>query len=146
MSTKGNFSGLDEPVLEEGLQAPEAGGGKEEKPKRKPFHYWDVGGKQYRLKLTAERQCAIEQKLGKNLYVLFENMPYLSEMLTIIQGAMSPWHHGTTYATVQKLYDTYIEEGGSQTEFFQDVVIPTMVVSGFFPEAESVKLMQELGS
>ena len=30
------------------------------------------------------------------------------------------------------MYDKWLEEGGSQTEFLTKVILPTMAVSGFF--------------
>ena len=64
--------------------------------------------------------------------------------LTIIQEAMSPWEHGVDYQDVQKIYDAWIEEGNSQLELFQKVLIPLMVVSGFLPEKMAANLMEDI--
>ena len=75
---------------------------------------------------------------------LVEDMPSLSVMLTIIQAAMEPWEHGIDYPDIQKIYDSWTEEGGNQVDLFKKVVIPTLVVSGFFPEKQAQSIMEEL--
>ena len=71
-------------------------------------------------------------------------MPSLSVMLTIIQAAMEPWEHGIDYPDIQKIYDSWTEEGGNQVDLFKKVVIPTLVVSVFFPEKQAQSIMEEL--
>ena len=38
-----------------------------EKPKRKPFHYWRVSGKDYKLKLTTAMIGRLESKYRTNM-------------------------------------------------------------------------------
>ena len=85
----------------------------EEKKKRKPFHYWTVGGRDYRLKLKASNIEKLENKYKCNVMHLVDDMPALSVMLTIIQAAMLPWEHGVKYDDILNLFDKYVEEGGS---------------------------------
>ena len=103
----------------------------EEKKKRKPFHYWTVGGRDYRLKLKASNIEKLENKYKCNVMHLVDDMPALSVMLTIIQAAMLPWEHGVKYDDILNLFDKYVEEGGSQIDLYKNVVIPTLAVSGF---------------
>lgn len=112
--------------------------------KRKPFHYWTVGGRDYRLKLKASTIGKLENKYKQNIMNMIDDMPPLSVMLTIIQAAMEPWEHGMDYSDVQKLYDRWTEEGGNQMELFSGVIIPTMAVSGFFTEKQAQAIMEEL--
>jgi len=116
------------------------------KPARRPFHTWDVAGREYRLKLKASTIGKLENKYRRNILsvVMGDETPPLSVMLTIIQAAMEPWEHGVSYQDVQKLYDRWTEEGGSQMELFVKVIIPTMTVSGFFTEKQSADLMESL--
>lgn len=57
---------------------------------------------------------------------------------------MEPWEHGIDYPDIQKIYDSWTEEGGNQVDLFKKVVIPTLVVSGFFPEKQAQSIMEEL--
>ena len=84
----------------------------EQKKKRQPFAYWNVGGRSFKMKLKA--------------------------------SGMSPWEHGIDYQDVQKLYDAWIDEGNSQLELYQKILIPLMVVSGFLPEKTAASLLEEI--
>lgn len=119
----------------------------EERKVRKPFCFWTVGGRDYRMKLKASTIGKLENKYRKNIMnlVLDEDTPPLSVMLTIIQAAMEPWEHGIEYSDVQKLYDRWTEEGGNQMDLYTKVIIPIMTVSGFFTEKQSMQIMENLG-
>jgi hypothetical protein len=113
------------------------------KPKRAPFAYWEVGGKEYKLKLTTAVICQLEDKFKCNLMNILQNsggMPPLAMMLTIAQGAMKTWEHGVKYTDVQNMFDIYCEEGGTQLSFLTNVLIPIFTVSGFFSEDQQTEV------
>lgn len=113
-----------------------------EKPKRKPFGVWVVGGTEYHLKLTTDGIVALESKTKKNLLSLIDELPPLNVMCGIIQASMQRYHHGIKYNQVKALIDEYIDEGGSQLELFTDVILPIFQVSGFF-SVEMAEAMDE---
>lgn len=115
-----------------------------EEKKRPPFHYWTVGGREYRLKLKAATINKLENKYRQNLMNMIDEIPPLSVMLTIIQAAMEPWEHGLSYPKVQNLYDSWTEEGGNQMDLFTKVIIPTMAVSGFFTPEQADLIVEEI--
>lgn len=120
-----------------------------EKPKqsRQPFHFWEVDGVSHKMKLKTGMISKLENKYRRNLLniVSDDGIPPLSVMLTVAQAAISPWEHGTTYETVEELYDTWLEkDGGSQTDFLSKVIIPTMAVSGFFTPQQATSIMKGL--
>lgn len=115
-----------------------------EEKKRSPFHYWTVGGREYRLKLKAATINKLENKYRQNLMNMIDEIPPLSVMLTIIQAAMEPWEHGLSYPKVQSLYDSWTEEGGNQMDLFTKVIIPTMAVSGFFTPEQADLIVEEI--
>ena len=114
----------------------------EEKKTRKPFHYWEVGGREYRLKLKAANIEKLENKYKCNILHLVDDMPPLSTMLTIIQAAMLEWEHGIKYEKVQQIYNQYAEEGGNQMDLYKNVIIPTLAVSGFFTEKVAAEILE----
>lgn len=114
----------------------------EEVKKRKAFHYWTVGGRDYRLKLKAGNIEKLENKYKCNIMHLVDDMPALSVMLTIVQAAMIPWEHGVKYEQILNLFDEYVEEGGSQIDLYKNVVIPTLAVSGFFTEKMAAEILE----
>ena len=114
----------------------------EEHQKRKPFCYWTVGSRDYRLKLKAQNIERLENKYKCNIMNLVNDLPPLSVMLTIIQAAMQPWEHGVKYSDIVNLYDKYVEEGGSQVNLYKDVIIQTLAVSGFFTQKMAEELLE----
>lgn len=119
----------------------------EKKEKRKPFHYWNVKGRDYRLKLKASTISKLENKYHQNIMNMLDDIPPLTVMLTIIQAAMEPWEHGMSFTKIQNLYDIWTdEEGGNQSDFYTKVVLPTLSVSGFFTTEQAETLMEEIGN
>lgn len=116
--------------------------------KRKPFAYWTVGDREYRLKLTTEQICKLEEKYRCNLLtLLLQNsggMPALGIMLTVVQSALLPWEHGIKYKDVQAVFDKYVEDGGTQLTLFSDVIMQILMVSGFFTENQQEDLTEKM--
>lgn len=116
-----------------------------EMPKRKAFHIWTVDGVDYKMKLKASVISALEDKFGGvNLMLIVSDLPSLKNMLQIAQAAIAPWHHGVKYADVERLFDKYVEEGGSQMDFYKDHIMGCMNVSGFFTENQSDAMQKAL--
>lgn len=119
----------------------------EDKKKRRPFAYWEVDDKTYKMKLTTPNICRLEEKYKTSLLnLLFSsgNVPPLSIMLTITQAAMLPYHHKIKFADVQNLFDKYCEEGGTQMTFMTDVFMEIYKVSGFFTEDQAEEMDRKL--
>ncbi len=112
--------------------------------KRKSFHYWTVAGRDYKLKLQAGSVERVENKYHQNIINMIDEIPPLSVMLTIIQAAMENWEHNMSYAKIKKLYDAWTEEGGDQFSLYTKIIIPTLVVSGFFPAEQAEDIMEEM--
>lgn len=139
--------GFDDEVKKEETGAAENGKAvsMDESKKRKPFAYWTVGGREYRMKLTTAAICALEEKYKRNLLeVISGGMPPLAMMLTIAQAAMKTWEHGIKYKDIQNLFDRYCEEGGTQLTFMTDVLMEIYSVSGFFSEDQQTAMDEKL--
>ena len=132
--------GLDE-VLEQNVTEKKVTSIEEAKNKRKPFHYWTVAGTEHKMKLTASTITKLEDNYRSNItsLVMTDNPP-VGVMLTIAQAAIAPWEHGTKYNDVEKMFDTYLEEGGNIQNFLTDVILPTLGVSGFFTDSQMEKI------
>lgn len=111
----------------------------EERKKRRPWHEWTINGREYRLVLTTQAIMKVEAKYRTNIVnlVAANGIPQLSVMLTIIQAAMLKHQHGMKSNKVIELYEQYVSEGGSQVALLNEVIMPTMTVSGFFTEDQS---------
>lgn len=118
----------------------------EEKKQKLPWCVWKISGKEYKLKLSTSNILKLENKYRCNItsLVMGDDIPPLSVMLTIITAALVPYHHSVTYQDVQKMYDSWTEEGGSQQKLFSSVILPIMAVSGFFTERQLQALNQAI--
>lgn len=117
-----------------------------EKPKRRPFHYWNVGGVEHKMKLNTSMITKLESKYHTNLIALIADgdVPPLSIMLTVTQAAIAPWEHNTSYANVEAMYESYVEAGGNMSDFYKDVIMPTLAVSGFFTDSAVESILAEI--
>lgn len=103
-----------------------------------PYCIWEVGGTEYKLRLSASAVVELEKKVGSLYNVIGamseDNMPTLSDMLFITHKSMLSHHHGIKLTDVYEMYDRYIDEGGNQPSFMMEVFIPIFRASGFFPK------------
>ena len=148
------FSGLDEVTTDHDV-ADHAGDDERRvvaipaQKKRRPFAYWKVGQKELKLKLNASVIQKIEGKFkNRSLLSLImdtDGAPALSIMLTVIQGAAIPWQHGTSYADIEHMFDEWVDSGeGNQSKLLTDVVMPILIVSGFFTPEQVDAIEAEL--
>ena len=114
--------------------------------KRRPYAIWEVGDKEYKLKLTAANIARLEDRYGKNILILVseDGLPPLDTMLTILQAAMLPFHHGIRLTELYDIFDAYVDAGGDQTKLLADVIFPTLSVSGFFTESQDEQMKETL--
>lgn len=108
----------------------------EKKSIKKPFEIWTVKDVEYKLKLSTEAIIELESKLNSNLLNILNNgMPSLKIMAMLIHSALKKYNHGISLSNVNDILDDYFDEGGSQIDLFQNVIIPIFNVSGFFTPA-----------
>lgn len=103
--------------------------------RRPMFALWSVGGYAYRLKLKTQAINELERKYKTNLLSLLGSeagLPALNVMLDIAHAAMVPWHNGIRHGAVEAMFDMYVDEGGSQLQFYKDVYLEIFKASGFF--------------
>ena len=109
---------------------------------KKPFEIWTVKGVEYKLKLSTSAIIELESKLNCNLLnILNEGLPSLKVMAMLIHAALKKFNHGISIQDVDNILDDYFDEGGSQIDLLQKVIIPIFNVSGFFTPA-MVKAME----
>lgn len=116
------------------------------KATRKPYAIWEVGGKTYRLVLRTQDIQELERRYKKNLMNIMgegnEGMPPLTVMLDVTRVAMARQHHGMGRSEIAALFDEYVQEGGSQLDFYMTVYMDIFLVSGFF-SANATERMAE---
>lgn len=119
-----------------------------EKKGRKPFALWEVGGETYRMKLSTAVITELETKYKTNLINIMGTgqggMPALKIMLEVAHAGMKQYHHGIKYTDVVALFDKYLEEGGSQLNFYTSVYMNIFAVSGFFSNSLADQMSETL--
>ena len=110
---------------------------------RKPFAIWKVGEEEYKLKLTTSKITEVEERLKVGLMDVMgtvRTLPPLKVMLTITHAAMQQFNSGIKERDVYEIFDKYIDEGGSQLDFFSNVFMEIYKVSGFFTPNQTEEL------
>lgn len=95
----------------------------------------------YKLRLDARNSVSLERKLGKNpLEVLMETqtgaMPKIDSMIEIFAASLNKYQHGITIEKAYDIYDEFIEDGNTFTEFIP-VILDIFKASGFFKEEDA---------
>ena len=118
------------------------------KKKRMPWAIWQVGGREYKLKLTTPEILELEKKYKTNLMNIMGSgeggMPALTVMLDITHAALKPFEHGMKMQDVIALFGKYEAEGGSQLEFYTKVYMNIFAVSGFFSTSLTEQMRETL--
>lgn len=87
-----------------------------------PYVIWNVGGKEYKLRLTTFNSVQVEKQLGMGLTEAVNRLMDSSVIITLLWGAMQPYNHGMNYREVCDIYDDYVAAGGS-AEKIVDVLL-----------------------
>lgn len=114
---------------------------------RKQFEIWEVEGVEYKLKLKTSSICKLEEKLNMSLMDVLgisRTTPPISTMLLITHGAMKDWNSNIKIDDVKDLFDKYVDEGGTQIDFFSTVFMGIYSVSGFFTESQSQEMEKKM--
>lgn len=112
-----------------------------------PYATWKVSeDKELKLRLTSLQATKVEEKIGANLLKVFMPsegeafaLPPLKVMLLLVHGALQQYEHGYSFEDVYDLYDEYVDNGGDQTTFMTEVLMPLFEVSGFTPRGSKDK-------
>ena len=101
-----------------------------------------IGGKDLKLRLDAKGCVSLEKKFGKNPLAIFTdstgNIPKLEELIMVLHCSLQKYNAGYTEDKAYELYDEYVEEGNTFTDFIP-VIMDIFKVSGFFKENDIEK-------
>ena len=98
-----------------------------------------VGDKELKLRLDSRSCVTLERKLGKSPLSIFmdakDSLPKLEELILILHSSLQKYNKGYTEDKTYDLYDEYVEEGNTFTDFIP-VIMEIFKVSGFFKDEE----------
>lgn len=102
------------------------------------YYEFFAGGKQYRLRLNTRNIVALEKQLGCNPLTIFGNgevVPTVSAMVNVLFYSLQQYNHGIGLNEAYDIFDTYLADGNSMTDFIQ-VILEVYKVSGIIkPES-----------
>ena len=103
-----------------------------------------INEKTYTLKLTSRNAVALEQHLGKNPLMLFQEneMPSLGEMILVFSYSLKKFHKDLTIDDAYDIYDEYIEDGNDYVKFIM-LITEIFKSSGFIPKDAEIELEEK---
>lgn len=93
---------------------------------------FNAGGKDYKLRLNTRNTITLEKQLGCNPLAIFgdgDTMPTITTLVQVLYCSLLQLNHGITLEDAYNIFDAYLEDGNSATEFLS-VVIDVYKVSG----------------
>ena len=95
-----------------------------------------ANNRDYKLRLSTRAIVALEKQLGCNPLAIFgngETIPTITTMVTILHASLQQYEHGITLDGAFGIFDNYIADGHSATEFI-NVILDIYKVSGLIPK------------
>lgn len=97
-----------------------------------------INDKEYKLVLTTRGLVELEKKLGYNpIEILMRasegTLPQIGEMVYTFWAACLKYNHNININTAYDIFDDYIAEGHSYTDFLE-VMVDIFKASGLIPE------------
>ena len=91
-----------------------------------------AGNKEYKLALNTRSIVSLEKQLGHNPMMIFSNdeeIPPVTTMVAILYASMQMYHHKITLDNAYDIFDKYLADGNSVTDFIY-VIVEIFKVSG----------------
>jgi hypothetical protein len=93
---------------------------------------FSAGGKDYKLRLNTRNTITLEKQLGCNPLAIFgdgDTIPTITALVQVLYCSLQQLNHGITLEDAYNIFDEYLADGNSATEFLS-VVIEVYKVSG----------------
>ena len=91
-----------------------------------------AGNKDYKLRLNTRNVVALEKQLGCNPLGIFGNgdtIPTITQMVNVLYASLQQLNHGISLNEAYDIFDAYLDDGHSATDFIQ-VILDVYKVSG----------------
>lgn len=101
-----------------------------------------VGNKEYKLRLSVRATVALEKQLGMNPISIFGNgdtMPTFTVMVQILHAALQQLQHNITLDNTFDIFEEWLEEGNTITDFLP-VIVDLYRVSGIIKQENEKNL------
>lgn len=102
------------------------------------YYDFEAGNKAYKLRINTRNTVLLEKLLGCNPLGIFgngEDIPKVTDMVAILFASLQQYHHGITMDDAYDIFDDYIADGKTATEFI-NVILEIYKVSGIIKETK----------
>ena len=97
---------------------------------------FEAGNKSYKLRLNTRNIVLLERQLGCNPLSIFgannDTIPTITVMVNVLHAAMQQYNHGITLNDAYDIFDNYLADGHSTTDFIP-LIIDIYKASGIIP-------------
>lgn len=93
---------------------------------------FNAGGKDYKLRINTRNAITLEKQLGCNPLAIFGDgytIPTITALAQVLYSSLQQLQHGISLEDAYDIFDAYLEDGHSATDFLS-VVINIYKVSG----------------
>lgn len=100
-----------------------------------------AGNKDYKLRLNTRNIVMLEKQLGCNPIAIFgdgDTLPTITTMVAVLNASLQQLNHGLTMNDAYDIYDDYIADGHSASDFIK-VIIDIYKVSGLIPATDEAE-------
>lgn len=101
---------------------------------------FNVGNKDYKLRLSTRNIVSLEKTLGCNPLAIFgsdgETIPTITVMVSILHASLQQYNHGISLNDAFDIFDEWLDEGHSAIDFV-NVILDIYKVSGIVPKEVS---------
>ena len=105
------------------------------------FVDFTAGNKEYKLRLSIRATVALEKQLGVNPLMIFGNgdtIPTITTMVSVLHAALQQYQHGITQNDAYNIFEAWLEDGNSITDFLP-IIIDVYKVSGIIKTEEETE-------
>lgn len=100
-----------------------------------------AGNNTYKLRLGTRSVITLEKQLGCNPLMIFgdgDTIPTVTTMVYILHAAVQQYQHGITVEDAYRIFDEYLADGNTVTDFL-NVIVELYKVSGLIKNEDKVK-------
>lgn len=97
-----------------------------------------AGEKEYKLRLNTRNVITLEKSLNGNPLSIFgigDRIPSITEMVAVLHASLQTYHHGIGMNEAADIFDAYLANGNSMTDFIP-VIVDIYKVSGIIKNGE----------
>ena len=89
------------------------------------YYDFSAGNKEYKLRLNTRNIVGLEKKIGCNPLAIFgkgDTIPTVSVMVAVLHASLQQYQHNITLEDAYDIFDAYLADGHSSTDFISDIV------------------------